>query len=171
MIVILALMVISLFLRKVLFKRQSRAYEGYFISMGCFCGCNLLYSLMLKCSISLSDWMNTQASVNIILGLMLQVVYVLALLKIVEFQLKDWKNIGFNEYAKAGSNIIQNLSNVTLKINDKFVSKVNPAYGEAVRKRMSTGKIRRRSMTGEQILAEMHERDAERQENIYSNPQ
>lgn len=171
MIVILALMVISLFLRKVLFKRQSRAYEGYFISMGCFCGCNLLYSLMLKCSISLAGWMNTQASVNIILGLILQVVYVLALLKIVEFQLKDWKNIGFNEYAKAGSNIVQNLSNVTLKINDKFVSKVNPAYGEAVRKRMSTGKIRRRSMTGEQILAEMHERDAERQENIYSNPQ
>lgn len=169
MIVILILLILSLFLRKLLFQKQSRAYEGYFISMGCFCGTNLVYALMLKVSINLADWMNASSSVCILCALLVQIVYVLVLMKIISFQLKDWKNFGFNEYEKFGYNVIQNLSNVTLKIQDKIVTRNNPSYAEAKSSRNRLGKLMRRNMTGQQILEEMYERDVRKEEDVYNS--
>lgn len=169
MIVIMILMILSLVLRKILFQKQSRAYEGYFISMGCFCGCNIIYALMLKCSISITDWLNVQPSVSIILGLVVQIIYVLVLLKIIEFQIKDWRSLGFNEYAKATSLVVEKVTSATLKINEKIASRANPNYGYSLKKRISLDRLKRRSMSGEQILESMKDRDDEREDNIYDN--
>lgn len=166
MLVILALLILSLFLRKMLFQKQSRAYEGYFISMGCFCGTNLAYALMLKVSINMTDWLNASPSVCILSALVVQVLYVLVLIKIISFQLKDWQSLGFNEYAKVGSNIVQNLSNVTLKIKDRIISKNNPNYAEMMVSKDRLGKLARHNMSGREILDEMYERDERKEENI-----
>lgn len=168
MIVIMALLVISLICRKILFSKQSRAYEGYFISMGCLAGCNLLYALMLKVSISLPDAFGATSAVSISIGLFVQVVYVLALLKLMSFQIKDWKNIGFNEYQKAGVGIVEGISNIRANITDKFLQRKDPIYRDASRTRR--GRYNRYTATGQEILNEMHERDVERKEDIWDNP-
>lgn len=169
MLVILALLILSLFLRKMLFQKQSRAYEGYFISMGCFCGTNLAYALMLKVSINMADWLNASPSVCILAALVVQVLYVLVLIKIITFQLKDWQSLGFNEYAKVGSNIVQNLSNVTLKIKDRIISKNNPNYAETRVSKDRLGKLARHNMSGREILDEMYERDERKEENVLNS--
>ena len=164
MIIICALLLLSLFCRKLLFQRDSRAYEGYCISMGCFCGCNIVYALMLKLTMSISDFMNMQSSVNIILGLVVQILYILLLLKIIEFQLKDWKNVGFNEYAKTGSTIVDRVSNLTVKLSDGILKKINPSYANSERKNQGySNKLRRRRMSGSEILEEMEQRDIDKE--------
>lgn len=118
MVVILGIFIINIIGRKILFRKESKCFEGYLIGCACLCLCNYAYAGMLKLSIVAADMgMGTMATLGI--GCVIQIVYCMMLVKIFTVEIKDWKNNGFYEYANRGSVVLSNVTHVTNTVMDR----------------------------------------------------
>lgn len=158
MIIILGLLIINCVFRKVIFQKESRCIEGYLIGSACLVLTNYAYAGMLKVSMMIAG-LGLGSVLSLVVGFVVQVVYVALLCLIMFIEIKDWKNNGFNEFAAIGSNITSSLLKTERLLVDKLVSKVNQPYADAsnTRRYMSDNFTR-------ETLEQMHERDAEREE-------
>lgn len=159
MILILALLIINCVFRKVLFRKESRCIEGYLIGSACLVLCNYAYALMLRISLSICG-LGLGAILSLVIGLIVQIVYVYLLCMIMVIEVKDWKNSGFNEFLTIGSTITSNIMKAQNVIAEKIVSRYSESYKETARSRNYTGN----EYSRESIDA-MHRRDEEREEN------
>lgn len=165
MILILGLFVINILGRKLLFRKESKCFEGYLIGCACLCLCNYAYAGMLKISITVADYgLGAVASLGI--GIVVQIVYVFLLVWITSIEMKDWKNNGFYEYANKGSIFVSHMNHTGSLVTNRLIGRGNPAY--ANRGRHS---INRRSLnaTGNEMIQQMHERDNVREERALNN--
>lgn len=159
MILILGLLIINVIFRKILFRKESRCVEGYFIGCACLVACNYAYAIMLKVSLSISEYgFGTIAALAV--ALLVQILYVAGLCSICVIEIKDWKNNGFNEFSTIGASITSNILHAQSVIADKVMSRQNSAYGDA--KRTRAYKSDSYDMNS---VDEMLDRDEEREEN------
>lgn len=159
MILILGLLIINVIFRKILFRKESRCVEGYFIGCACLVACNYAYAIMLKVSLSISEYgFGTIAA--LVVALLVQILYVAGLCSICVIEIKDWKNNGFNEFSTIGASITSNILHAQSVIADKVMSRQNSAYGDA--KRTRAYKSDSYDMNS---VDEMLDRDEEREEN------
>lgn len=159
MILILGLLIINVIFRKMLFRKESRCIEGYLIGCACLVACNYAYAIMLKVSLSISEYgFGTVAALAV--ALLVQVLYVMGLCAICVIEIKDWKNSGFNEFSTIGASITSNILHAQSVIADKVMSRQNSAYGDA--KRTRTYKSDNYDINS---VDEMLDRDDEREEN------
>lgn len=165
MILILGLFVINILGRKLLFRKESKCFEGYLIGCACLCLCNYAYAGMLKISITVADY-GFGAVASLGLGIVVQIVYVFLLVWITSIEMKDWKNNGFYEYANKGSIFVSHMNHTGSLVTNRLIGRGNPAY--ANRGRHS---INRRSLnaTGNEMIQQMHERDNVREERALNN--
>lgn len=165
MILILGLFVINILGRKLLFRKESKCFEGYLIGCACLCLCNYAYAGMLKISITVADY-GLGAVASLGLGIVVQIVYVFLLVWITSIEMKDWKNNGFYEYANKGSIFVSHMNHTGSLVTNRLIGHGNPAY--ANRGRHS---INRRSLnaTGNEMIQQMHERDNVREERALNN--
>ena len=159
MILILALLIINCVFRKVLFRKESRCIEGYLIGSACLVLCNYAYALMLRISLSICG-LGLGAILSLVIGLVVQIVYVFLLCMIMVIEVKDWKNSGFNEFLTIGSSITSKIMKAQNVIAEKIVSRHSESYKETARSRNYTGNDYDR-----ESIDAMHQRDEEREEN------
>lgn len=159
MILILGLLIINVIFRKILFRKESRCVEGYFIGCACLVACNYAYAIMLKVSLSISEY-GFGTIVALAVALLVQILYVAGLCSICVIEIKDWKNNGFNEFSTIGASITSNILHAQSVIADKVMSRQNSAYGDA--KRTRAYKSDSYDMNS---VDEMLDRDEEREEN------
>lgn len=158
MILILGLLIINCVFRKVLFRKESRCIEGYLIGSACLVLCNYTYSLMLRVSLSICG-LGLGSILSLVVGLVVQLVYIFLLCMIMVIQIKDWKNSGFNEFMTIGSSITSAIMKAQTVVADKIISRQNESYKDASRSRQYSGE----AVSRESIDA-MHQRDEEREE-------
>lgn len=164
MILILGLLIINVLGRKMLFRQESKCIEGYFIGVACLVACNYLYALMLKVCMSLQGF-GFGAVVTLVCSLLVQVVYVAALCFIMAIEVKDWKNVGFNEFANYGSLLVAKVQQAQQLVVDRMVSKSSEAYRDSKDSRKY-----RAQQYDMSSIERMLERDAEREEKGTFNP-
>ena len=160
---LLGLLVINVLGRKLLFRKESRCIEGYLIGCGCLCLVNYAYAIMLKVTMSVAN-MGFGAVMALLVGMIAQVLYIVALVGILFIEIKDWKNSGYEEFAKMGHMVVSGALSFGDMVRDKTLSKFNSAYGDSARNRKYTG-----GDVDSSYIDEMLERDAEREENAFSN--
>lgn len=163
-ILIIALLVINILLRKVLFGKESRCLEGYLITCASLVVINYLYALALSLTMKVSD-LNIGTVLPMILGLLVQILYIFLLCKIVVIEIKDWKNSGFSEFQTIGESIAARAISVKSLIVEKAMSMRNEAYSDTAQSRRYGSE----EIT-EDTITRMHERDMEREENAAINP-
>lgn len=160
---LLGLLVINVLGRKLIFRKESRCIEGYLIGCGCLCLVNYAYAIMLKVTMSVAN-MGFGAVMALLVGMIAQILYIVALVGILFIEIKDWKNSGYEEFAKMGHMVVSGALSFGDMIRDKTLSKFNSAYGDSARNRNYTG-----GDVDSSYIDEMLERDAEREENAFSN--
>ena len=94
----------------------------------------------------------------LIFAILTQVVYIILLALVFRFELKDWRDNGFTEYMRVGSNIVTSITTTKQLIVDKIISRSNPAYAE-------TRSSRSYNFNHEQTVEDMRARDMERLQN------
>lgn len=160
---LLGLLVINVLGRKLIFRKESRCIEGYLIGCGCLCLVNYAYAIMLKVTMSVAN-MGFGAVMALLVGMIAQILYIVALVGILFIEIKDWTNSGYEEFAKMGHMVVSGALSFGDMIRDKALSKFNSAYGDSARNRNYTG-----GDVDSSYIDEMLERDAEREENAFSN--
>lgn len=98
-IVVFVSVFVSVWVFRVVLRRPSANLLGYLTTVSLLCGTNVLHSLLLKISINLPSV--GLSPLGCILFLICgQVVYLLFLSYVTGVSLKDWSNLGMNEYSK-----------------------------------------------------------------------
>lgn len=127
MIAILALLIVNVIFRKLLFRKESRCIEGYLIGCGCLCLFNYAYALMLKVAMSIADAGFGSISA-LLVAFMVQVLYIVSLIAIVSIEMKDWRNNGFGEWTAIGSSITGQIMHVKNVVSERVLARSNEAY-------------------------------------------
>lgn len=159
MLIILFLLVINVLGRKILFKKESRCIEGYLIGAACLVGCNYIYALMLKLTLSVAQ-SGFGSVMGLVLAIVIQILYVVGLCFICAIEMKDWRNNGYNEFVTIGSQITSGLVRASNMITDKIVARYNTAYNDSRQSRRYMADNYNR-----ESVEDMLERDAEREDN------
>lgn len=115
-IAIMALLIVSVFVFKILLRKQSSSIAGYFLTLLVICGTNILYALILKVSLAIPQT-GLAPTLCIIIQIIIQLAYLALLGIVLSFALRDWKNAGFTFYQQIGSNIKTKISNAFHKKN------------------------------------------------------
>ena len=149
MIIIFALLIINVLARKILFYKENKCIEGYLITCAALVACNYLYALSLKISISIADF-GVGPIVSFGTGILTQILYILALTKIADIVIKDWKNDGFYEY--------KNHADIAAHRMSDFANGVMAIFGKGAN---------RSSVTGDRNLNDMNQADEEFDAGIY----
>lgn len=157
MVVILALLIINVVFRKLLFNKESRCIEGYLIGCACLCMCNYAYAIMLKLSMSVANW-GFGAVTALMVAFIVQVFYIIGLVGIMAIEIKDWKNSGFGEWQAIGATISSKMVHAKNIVADKVMSKSNTAYRDSAESRRYTGDDYNRDSV-EAMIARDRERD------------
>lgn len=90
---------VSIFIFRVVLRKPSANLWGYFITVCLLCATNILHALLLKAGIFLPG-MGLPAVACLVFMIFGQVVYLILLAYVTGVSLKDWANLGANEYAK-----------------------------------------------------------------------
>ena len=88
---------ISIFVLKLILRRGNNSIMGYILTITLMCSVNLLGAGVTKLSMFLPNTGLTPA-LCILLQIIVQVFYIWAQMKIVEFALRDWQNVGYQRY-------------------------------------------------------------------------
>ena len=159
MIIILGLLITNCVFRKVLFRKDSRCIEGYLIGCACLVMTNYAYAGMLKVTMLIAN-LGLGSILSLVVGFVVQVIYVGLLCLIMYIEIKDWRNSGFNEFVAIGSNITSGMLKAQNVVVDKLMSKTSQSYRDSANSRRYVSDNYTR-----ETLDQMHERDAEREEN------
>ena len=130
MLIITALLVINVLLRKMLFQKTSRCIEGYLIATACLVLCNYSYAGMLKLTMLVAQYTNNPIT-SMLMGLVVQIAYVLCLVGIACIEIKDWQNSGYSEFATTGSKFISGIVHAEQVVANKFASMANENFKNA----------------------------------------
>ena len=103
-IAIMALLIISVYVFKILLRKSNNSVAGYFATLGVICATNVLYALVLKLSIFIPST-GLAPTICIILQILIQLAYLVVLGAVLIFALRDWRNFGFTNYQRMGAGI------------------------------------------------------------------
>lgn len=160
MIALVVLLIINAVGRKILFRKESRCVEGYLISCAGLALLNYAYAGMLKLTLTIQTW-NASTILALVLGFLVQFLYVALLVSICVWVTKDWQNIGFNEYQTIGATITARLNETRNMIVTNLVARNNHSFRDA--RGNTVGYDPNKS--GRELIEDMHQRDANRDEN------
>lgn len=136
--ILFAVMVVTIVYNKAI-KHRDGVIEGLFISLFTLCGMNLIYDLLLKFTFTLGS-AGVNPVVNILVQILVHVLYLLLLVTVTFFVIKDWQNYGLAYYSQFVSNL-------------NIVSNVSNLVGN------STHQHKKSNVTGRSLLLEMERRD------------
>lgn len=108
-IAIMALLIISVFVFKILLRKSNHSIAGYLLTLLVICSTNILYAIILKVSLAIPQT-GLAPTVCIIIQILIQLAYLFILAVVLGFALRDWKNIGFTRYQAIGQNIKEKFS-------------------------------------------------------------
>ena len=96
-IVILALLITSIYVQKIILQKENKSVVGYIITLLVICSANVLYAIFIKC-VMLVPATGLSPTLCILLQIIVQIGYLLILSLTVVFAIRDWKNIGYSFY-------------------------------------------------------------------------
>lgn len=182
------LIIMNICLRELILNKPNSGVEGYFIGCAIFMAINFLYAGLLKVCFMVSN-SNLSAIASIVLCIVVQILYLLALLLMIWIQMSDWKTVGFTKFAAIGgmlgltgfglSKLRGNHNHVRRQpaTNNSNAESVNVNVNAEVNEPVETyqadeNTVRRRrgnrqSYDGNRTLDEMHARDEERENSLY----
>ena len=161
---IIGIFTINVVFRKLLFRKESKAFEGYLIGCACLCLVNYAYAGMLKVSLNIANT-GLGSITALACALIIQIVYIATLIGIAKIVVKDWQNNGYGEFLNIGSGIIANVNHTNRMIVDKLVSRSNHAYADTSSSRRYSG-----GDVDIETIDDMLDRDAEREERGTFSP-
>ena len=88
---------ISIFVLKLILRRGNNSIMGYILTITLMCSVNVLGAAVTKLSMFLPNTGLTP-SLCILLQVLVQIGYIFLQLKIVSFAMRDWRNIGYQQY-------------------------------------------------------------------------
>lgn len=97
--VILAVLIVALVIRRLFKRDKDKAIEGFVISLMLLCGVNMLFALCLKASMYLPK-MGLNPVIAIMAQVFIQLLYVGLLFLLFKVVAKDWESLGFNVYSQ-----------------------------------------------------------------------
>lgn len=163
MLIILAIFIVNIIGRRILFRRESKCFEGYLIGCACLCLCNYIYAGMLKISIMVADY-GFGSITSLGLGIVIQVCYTITLFNIAKIEVKDWKNNGFYQYANSAQVVVSGMTYTGNAVMSRLTGRNSYGYGY----RRSPV---RSNQTGRHFYNHMHRRDRYREERAINNIQ
>ncbi|MBR3598463.1 MAG: hypothetical protein IKL53_01150 [Lachnospiraceae bacterium] len=158
MVLLVALLIINVVGRKVLFRKESRCIEGYLIGAACLCLCNYAYAIMLKATMQLMS-LGLGSTLTMLTAFVVQIAYVCGLIGICRIEVKDWKNNGFSEWQHIGGRISSGILHAQQLMAEKVVSRSNEAYRDSLNRNVPSPVIEHLR------VADMIEREMQRVEN------
>ena len=174
LVIMIACLFMSVGMRKLVKREDSKAVEGYLLTMAIICVCNVLFSLLFKASMFLPDLglsMPASACVQIVL----QCLYIIAIAALTMVVVKDWRNAGYESYyaaaaqftAKIAHSVVragyQTINNASMHINQGSKKYAEDEYEyDADRDGHVQPYEEHYTISGTEILNEMHNRDRER---------
>lgn len=164
MIIILASMIASLIVQKLIKRDGNRAIEGYLITMALLCLTNVVYAFMLKISLSLPA-LGLTPVVSIVVQILIQFLYFFIIALFTTWVLRDWRNMGFNKYQTVfGDMAIKAANNVTIfATNVKYNNTAQQHYYDQYRHTHNgSGARKTRGVTGNTIYQKLKRNDEER---------
>lgn len=88
---------ISIFVLKLILRKGNNSIMGYILTISLMCSVNVLGAAVTKLSMFLPNTGLTP-SLCILLQVLVQIGYIFLQLKIVSFAMRDWRNIGYQQY-------------------------------------------------------------------------
>ena len=88
---------ISIFVLKLILRKGNKSIMGYILTITLMCSVNVVGAAVTKLSMFLPSTGFTPA-LCILLQVVVQIAYIFLQLKIVSFALRDWRNIGYQQY-------------------------------------------------------------------------
>lgn len=171
MLVLIAMLIYAVLMRKTIFRKQNRAVQGYLIACGALAACNYIYALMLKVTISLADY-GFGFVLSYLFGIVVQVVYILLLWKVCMVPvMRDAENVGFDNFKVMSEQVASSILNVKQIVSEKMVTKGNSSWKEfrERRKQISNSDSLNAddNLVGYERLDAMRSRDKLRNESMY----
>lgn len=96
------LIIINIALRELILNKPNKGVEGYFIGCSLFMVINFMYAGLLKLCFFISN-SNLSSITAMILCIVTQILYLIALVWLVWAQASDWANVGYSHYQNAVS--------------------------------------------------------------------
>ena len=96
------LIIINIALRELILNKPNKGVEGYFIGCSLFMVINFMYAGLLKLCFFISN-SNLSSITAMILCIVTQILYLIALVWLVWAQASDWANVGYGHYQNAVS--------------------------------------------------------------------
>lgn len=101
------IIIINIMFRELLFDKPNQGVEGYFIGCALFMCFNFIYAGAIKACFSLAD-SNLSSIAAMVLCIVVQILYLVAIGWLIYTQISDWKNGGYRHYAY-GVNMISSM--------------------------------------------------------------
>ena len=98
---------ISIFVFKLILRKDNKSVFGYITTIFLMCVVNVLGALFLKLTMYIPVT-GLSPTVCILVQVVIQSIYLFALVKLVLIALKDWRNVGFQKYSTKFNTIIHN---------------------------------------------------------------
>jgi len=114
------LVFISLFVHKIVLRKKNRSLLGYVKLLCVVAGINLLYAVLLKCTLYIPR-LGFTPTVNIAIQIVLQVVYLSLMLSVSAIVTKDWRELGYNKFREKETAIRENV----LRLRDRTMRRFN----------------------------------------------
>lgn len=168
--IILASMIAAVF-RRTIRKEEGGSIEGVVITLSLVCGVNILYALMLKCTMFIPD-LGVTMTVSCFLQILIQLAYLFLLGGLTGIVLSDWQDVGMNTYSRIVYKVMVNTrSSVSNVKNAVIKSRYTASDGNGSdRRRIRRNRekeVRKQTVseeTGGDILNRMLDEDQERKE-------
>lgn len=98
-VIIFCVVFISIFVFRVVMRKESANLWGYLVTILLLCVTNFAHALILKLGVSLPNF-GLPPMACLFFMIVMQVIYLLILAYVTGVSMKDWENIGANEYKK-----------------------------------------------------------------------
>ena len=98
---------ISIFVFKLILRKDNKSVFGYITTIFLMCVVNVLGALFLKLTMYIPVT-GLSPTVCILVQVVIQSIYLFALVKLVLIAVKDWRNVGFQKYSTKFNTIIHN---------------------------------------------------------------
>ena len=164
MLIILASMIASLIIRKLVKRDGDKAIEGFLVTMALLCLTNVVYAVMLKVSLSLPE-LGLTPVVSIVLQILIQFVYFFIISVLTVWVLRDWRSMGFNKYQNVfGGMTIRAAGTANLfAANMMYNNTAQQHYYEQYRRRNNYRRAKKtRGITGNTIYQRLRKNDEKR---------
>lgn len=110
-VIMFIIIIINIVFRKLLFQKENQGIEGYFIGCALFMAVNLIYALLLKVCFIIPKT-NLPVVAAVLITILVQLLYLVAVVILIGIQVKDWRNGGWNKFRSIGSSIANSARNM-----------------------------------------------------------